>query len=108
MDIIVGGIICGECGCKYLKSDMLLLFYFCSLFRSLLGYTMDDWMLWIIVFASVILIGVFVSLRSRGRQSQTIDGSIGGVVNKSRSGRSNVPTFDKERLVERIRRRKQL
>lgn len=87
---------------------MLLLFYFCSLFRSLLGYTMDDWMLWIIVLASVILIGVFVSLRSRGRQSQTIDGSIGGVVNKSRSGRSNVPTFDKERLVERIRRRKQL
>ena len=71
---------------------------------------MEDWVLWIIVFASVIFIGVFVSLRSRGRQSQTTDGSIRRVkkTSRSRSGRSNVPTFDTDRLVERIRRRKNL
>lgn len=68
---------------------------------------MEDSMFWVIIFASLVFIGVFVSLRS---STQSVDNEYNNVYSelkgKKLKSRSLSPRFDKSKLMERVRRRK--
>lgn len=70
---------------------------------------MEDSMFWVIIFASLVFIGVFVSLRS---STQSVDNEYNNVYSelkgKKLKSRSLSPRFDKSKLMERVRRRKNL
>lgn len=91
-----------EYACKYIKSYKLLIFYFFFVYPFIIvRFEMEDSMFWVIIFASLVFIGVFVSLRS---STQSVDNEYNNVYSELKGKLS--PRFDKSKLMERVRRRK--
>jgi len=68
---------------------------------------MEDSMFWVIIFASLVFIGVFVSFRP---STHSVDNEYNNAYSQSKGkklkSRSLSPRFDKSKLMERVRRRK--
>ena len=67
---------------------------------------MEELMLWVVIIASLLFIGVFVLVRLRGSKLSVDDGPKSRVKKKNRKSRPTSPSFDNSGLIKRIRRRK--
>jgi len=67
---------------------------------------MEELMLWVVIIASLLFIGVFVLVRLRGSKLSVDDGLKSSMKKKNRKSRPTSPSFDKSGLIKRIRRRK--
>jgi hypothetical protein len=67
---------------------------------------MEELMLWVVIIASLLFIGVFVLVRLRGSKLSVDDGPKSSTKKKNRKSRPTSPSFDNSGLIKRIRRRK--